>query len=71
MCKKSKMRYGGPDIRCGGLIFLAGFVLVLALTLTSTARADLIGCWRFDEGSGATINDSSGNGNDMQTSGCQ
>jgi len=42
----------------------AFFILVLALVLTSTAKADLVGWWRLDEGSGTTISDSSGNGND-------
>ena len=46
------------------LIFLASFVLVLGLALTSTADADLVGWWRFDEGSGTTASDSSGKGND-------
>jgi hypothetical protein len=36
-------------------------VLVLALVLTSAAKADLVGWWRFNEGSGDTANDSSGN----------
>jgi len=38
-------------------------VLVLALVLTSTVQADLVGHWKFDEGSGTTISDSSGYGN--------
>ena len=37
-------------------------LLVLGAILTSGAKADLIGHWKFDEGSGATIEDSSGNG---------
>jgi hypothetical protein len=40
------------------LVFL---VLVLGLILTSSAQADLIGWWTFDEGSGTTAYDSSGN----------
>jgi len=39
-------------------------VLVLALIVTSTAKADLIGWWRFEEGSGDTAFDSSDYGND-------
>ncbi len=39
------------------------FVLVLVLVLTSTAKAEIVGWWRLDEGSGTTISDSSGNGN--------
>ncbi|MHC4204602.1 MAG: LamG-like jellyroll fold domain-containing protein [Planctomycetota bacterium] len=46
------------------LIFLASFCLVLGLALTSTVRADLVGWWRLDEGSGTTIADSSASGND-------
>jgi len=43
------------------LIYLISFVLVLGLVLTSAAKADLVGWWRFNEGSGDTANDSSGN----------
>jgi hypothetical protein len=46
------------------LIFLVSVVLVLSLALMSTARAELIGWWRFDEGSGTTAYDFSGYGND-------
>jgi hypothetical protein len=49
---------------CRKFIYLISFVLVLGLTLTSTARADLIAWLRFDEGSGTTAYDSSGNDND-------
>ncbi|MFB0555799.1 MAG: LamG-like jellyroll fold domain-containing protein, partial [Phycisphaerae bacterium] len=52
---------------CKKLIYLVSIVLVLGLVLTGVAKAadpDLIGCWRFDEGSGTTAFDSSGNGND-------
>ena len=42
------------------LIYLDSFVLVLGLTLTSTARAELVGWWKFDEGSGTIAADSSG-----------
>ncbi len=57
MCKKS-------NIRCGGLIYLLFFVLVLGLVLTRAAKADLVGRWMLDEGSGTTVSDASGNGND-------
>ena len=40
------------------------FVLVLALVLTSVVKADLIGWWQFEEGSGDTAFDSSDYGND-------
>jgi len=49
------------------LIYLTSFLLVLGLVLTSVTKAedpDLVGYWRFDEGSGTTAYDSSGNGND-------
>jgi hypothetical protein len=49
------------------LLYLVSFVLVLDLVLTSVASAvdpDLVGHWKFDDGSGTTAFDSSGNGND-------
>jgi hypothetical protein len=46
------------------LIYLVSFVFVLSLALTGTARAELVGWWRFDEGSGTAALDSSGFGND-------
>ena len=58
MCKRSK-------IRCGGLIFLTSFALVVALVLTSGANAadpTLVGWWKLDEGAGTTVADSSGRG---------
>jgi len=61
MSKKSK-------IRCGGLIYLLSFVLVLGLVLTSVAKAadpELVGWWKLNEGSGKTAIDSSGNGFDI------
>ena len=45
------------------LISLTSLVLVLSITITSTTEAELVGWWRFDEGSGTVANDSSGNGN--------
>ena len=44
------------------LICLASFVLAFGMVLTSVAQADLVGWWRFNEGSGDTADDSSGNG---------
>ncbi|MCH8194219.1 MAG: hypothetical protein IIA65_09420, partial [Planctomycetes bacterium] len=41
---------------------LVPVALVIGATLMCTAKADLIGHWKFNEGSGATIEDSSGNG---------
>ncbi|KPL08293.1 hypothetical protein AMJ86_01235 [bacterium SM23_57] len=46
------------------LIYLASFVFLLSLILSSSAKAELVGWWRFDEGSGTTAADSSGGGND-------
>jgi len=46
------------------LIYLISFALVLALALSSTTSAELVGWWKFDETSGAIAADSSGNGND-------
>jgi len=40
------------------------FVLVLSLVLSNAANAELVGWWKFDETSGGTAPDSSGNGND-------
>ncbi len=46
------------------LIYLFPFVLVFGMVLTSAAKGDLIGWWRFNEGSGDTAMDSSGNNHD-------
>ena len=48
------------------LIFLVSFVLVLGLAMSVSEGADpsLVGWWRFEEGSGTTAYDSSGNGLD-------
>jgi len=48
------------------LVFLA---LVLGLVLTSIVRAELLAHWKFDEGSGNILEDSSGNGHDGVISG--
>jgi hypothetical protein len=48
-------------------MFLTSFALVVGLLLTNYAKAadpDLAAYWKFDEGSGTTAYDSSGNGND-------
>ena len=44
------------------LIYLVSFVFVLSLVLTSVVKADLIGWWRLDEGTGTTVADVSGAG---------
>jgi hypothetical protein len=46
------------------LIYLFIGSLMLGVVLTSAARANLIGWWRFDEGAGTVAADTSGNGND-------
>jgi len=54
-------------IMCKKLIYLFSFGLVLGLVITSEAKAadpDLIGYWKFDETSGTTAQDATGNGND-------
>ena len=45
------------------LICVASFVLVLGLVIPNMANGELLGWWKFDEGSGTVANDSSGNGN--------
>ncbi|MFH1719960.1 MAG: LamG domain-containing protein, partial [Planctomycetota bacterium] len=52
---------------CKKLIYLISAVLVLCSVLTSPAKAadpSLVGWWRLDDGSGTTVTDFSGNGND-------
>jgi hypothetical protein len=43
---------------------MASCALVAGLILTGATRAELVGQWKFDEGSGTTAYDSSGNGHD-------
>ncbi len=55
-------------IMCRKLFFLASFVLVLGMVITSRANAadpNLVGWWKLDEGAGNTAIDSSGNGFDI------
>ena len=47
---------------CRKLVCLASIALVFGVV--SSASAELVGYWRFDEGSGTTAADSSGNGGD-------
>jgi len=47
---------------CKKLIYLFSFVLVLSIA--GNVWAELVGYWKFDEGSGTTAYDSSGNGLD-------
>jgi hypothetical protein len=47
---------------CRKMIYLVSFILVLSFS--SSVCADLVGHWKLDDGSGTTVSDSSGNGND-------
>ncbi len=52
---------------CKKLIVVVTFIFVLSVVLVGAARAadpDLVAHWKFDDGSGTTAIDSSGNGND-------
>ncbi len=46
------------------LIYSLFLVVVLSMILTGTTKAELVGWWRLDEGSGTIAYDASGNGND-------
>jgi hypothetical protein len=46
---------------CRPLIYLLSFAYLLGFFSTSASQAELVGWWRFNEGSGETANDSSGN----------
>jgi hypothetical protein len=46
------------------LIYVASIALIANVAFTGTAGAELVGWWRFDEGSGVTAYDFSGYGND-------
>jgi len=46
---------------CKKLICLLAFIVVLGLTLAGPARAELAAWWKFDDGSGTSAMDSSGN----------
>ena len=54
----------GGLIMCRKLCFFTSLIIALVLVLTSDAKAELIGWWTFDEGSGNTAFDLSGYGND-------
>ncbi|HUU20324.1 MAG TPA: LamG-like jellyroll fold domain-containing protein [Sedimentisphaerales bacterium] len=47
------------------LIYLTCLILVLGPALTSTASAEIVGWWKFDEGSGTIAQDSSRYNNDV------
>ncbi|MCH8219699.1 MAG: LamG domain-containing protein, partial [Planctomycetes bacterium] len=47
------------------------WMFVLAVLLPGTANAELVGHWRFNEGTGTVALDSSGNGNDGTLTGAQ
>jgi hypothetical protein len=48
---------------CKKLFYLVSFLLVISIALTDTVKAELVGWWMFDERSGTTAFDSSGNEN--------
>jgi len=52
-----------------GLVCRFSLVAVVALALTSVASAELVGWWKFDDGSGTLAADSSGKHNDGTISG--
>ena len=54
---------------CRKLVCLLSFVFVLALALSGPVSAELVAWWRFDDGSGTTATDSSGNGYDGTVNG--
>ncbi len=54
---------------CRRLICSAPLALVLSLVLTGGVKAELVGWWRFDEGSGTVAADSSAYGNDGTVNG--
>ena len=45
------------------MIYFVALILGLSMALTATTQAELVGWWRFDEGSGTVASDASGNGN--------
>jgi len=45
---------------CRKLSYLVPYVLALSVALTGTTKAELVGWWRFDEGSGTVAADTSG-----------
>ncbi|MHC4229463.1 MAG: LamG domain-containing protein [Planctomycetota bacterium] len=49
---------------CSRSICLACLAPFLGFVLASTVQAENLGWWKFDEGSGTTVNDFSGNGHD-------
>ncbi|MCP4257051.1 MAG: LamG domain-containing protein, partial [Planctomycetes bacterium] len=54
---------------CKKAFFLISFLLVLGMT--TSASAELVAYWTFDEGAGDTVFDSTGNGNDGTILGAQ
>ena len=49
---------------CRRMVYLVSLVLVSSLVLPTVVKADLIGWWPLDEGSGTTVADVSGAGHD-------
>ena len=54
----------GGGTLCGSkYIHLNCLVVVLSIAVASPVTAELVAHWKFDEGSGNTAHDASGNGN--------
>ena len=51
---------------CRKLIYLTSFTFVLSFALAGATRAELIGWWRLDEGTGTTVADMSGRNHNGQ-----
>jgi hypothetical protein len=49
---------------CRKLTYMVSIILVLNMALTGTARSELVGQWKLDDGGGTTALDATGNGND-------
>jgi len=54
-----------------GLIILISFVLLLSFQSIGLCASNLVAAWAFDEGSGDTVKDISGNGHDGTISGAK
>jgi len=54
---------------CRKLFFWAFLAIVLGLTMAGAASAELVAWWRFDDSSGTSAMDASGNGNDGSVEG--
>src|SRR6476469_4978207 len=53
----------GQAVRVGGLAGAAALVALLLTSASTSAPSGLVAAYAFDEGSGSTVSDASGNGN--------